>query len=348
IRARLGQVDLADQSAIGRVAMHAVEAGAAPAGGRPQVAVAIGPDTIRITGTHLYKDATVTQAPILDVEDADVGGRAGIDDIDQPLVGREAQPGRPVEVGGHHGRLAAARVEPVDIARQLEGRLVPFIVHQNAIARIGEPDRPVGVDYDIVRRVKALAVESIHQHRDPPVVLSARHPPRAVLATDQPPLVIAGVAIAVVGRRAEDRHRAGLLAPAQDAVVRDIREEQKAAIAEPDRPLGPARTGPQPLDCGAAEAVLVEARIDRFDRRIGVAHDRAILAPGLRARAWACHCYAPSLLGLTQLAFWRGRGGRWPPRTSFFYPPVAAKPPQVGRKRKGFFGGQSPPNLPTA
>src|SRR5262249_45432496 len=42
-------------------------------------------------------------------------------------------------------------------------------------------------------------------------------------------------------------------------------------------------------------------------------------------------------------------GAREPlaPRTFFFYPPVAAKPPQVGRKRR-FFGGLCPPKLPIA
>src|SRR5262249_238581 len=43
-----------------------------------------------------------------------------------------------------------------------------------------------------------------------------------------------------------------------------------------------------------------------------------------------------------------GARGPQAPRTFFFHSPVAALPPQVSGKRKGFFGGRSPPNLPTA
>src|SRR6266508_3198046 len=44
---------------------------------------------------------------------------------------------------------------------------------------------------------------------------------------------------------------------------------------------------------GAAKAILLETRVDRLDRRVGVAHDAAILAPRQRARAEVCHRDAP-------------------------------------------------------
>src|SRR5262249_19571989 len=134
---------------------------------------------------------------------------------------------------------------------------------------------------------------AIDQHGDAPIVLGTRHAPRAVFATNQPPLPVASVPVAVVGWRAKDRHRAGLLAPAQDTIVRNVGEEQEATIAEPGRPLGPARAGPQPLDHGAANAIAFEAGIECFDGRVGIAHDGAVLAPRQRTWAEAGHTAAP-------------------------------------------------------
>jgi hypothetical protein len=106
------------------------------------------------------------------------------------------------------------------------------------------------MDDHVVGRVQAPARELVDQHGDMPVVLGARHAPRAVLARHQPPLPIAGVAIAVVGRRAKNADGAGFLAPAQHPVVRNVGKQQKATIAKPNRSLGPARASPQTLHDG--------------------------------------------------------------------------------------------------
>src|SRR3712207_8809284 len=50
--------------------------------------------------------------------------------------------------------------------RSLEGRFVPFIVQENAIAGVGKPDRAVGVDDHIVGRVEALAGKLVQQRSE--------------------------------------------------------------------------------------------------------------------------------------------------------------------------------------
>ena len=147
---------------------------------------------------------------------------------------------------------------------------------------------------DVVGRVQALAIEGIHQHSDAAIVLGARDAARAVFAGYQPSLAVARVAVAVVRRRAEGRDQPGFLAPAHHAVVRDVGKQEVAAIAKPHWPFRPARPRPQALDHGAADAIRVEARVERFDGRVGVAHNAAILAPGQRSGAFLCHSYAPS------------------------------------------------------
>jgi len=63
---------------------------------------------------------------------------------------------------------------------------------------IGEPDRVVGLDGHVVRRIEALALEAVHQHGDRPVVFGARDTARLVLAADEAALAVARVAIGVI------------------------------------------------------------------------------------------------------------------------------------------------------
>ena len=122
------------------------------------------------------------------------------------------------------------------------------------------------------------------------VVLGARHAPRAVLAAQQAALAVARVAVGEVGGLAERAHGAGLLVPAHHAVVGDVAPQQVAAVAEPHRALGPAEAGRQPLDRGAGDAVLREARIEDLDGRVGVAlgglpHGRSLRIAAPRRRS---------------------------------------------------------------
>src|SRR5580692_2744440 len=92
-----------------------------------------------------------------------------------------------------------------------------------------------------------------------------------MLATDKAPLTIARMAVRVVRRLAEGADVARRFVPAQDAVVRDIAPQQIAAVAEPDRPLRPARALIQTLDGSGSKDQRLEARIEHTDGRIGIA-----------------------------------------------------------------------------
>src|SRR6185312_6472490 len=103
--------------------------------------------------------------------------------------------------------------------------------------------------------------------------LGAAHLPSAMLAGDEAALAVAGVAVGVAGRLAEHADRSGLLFPFEDAIVGDVAPQQKAAIAEPHRPLAPAAPGIELLDRGVERrADLLEARVKSDHRGVRIWH----------------------------------------------------------------------------
>ena len=99
---------------------------------------------------------------------------------------------------------------------------MPFVVRHDAVTRIGEPDGPVGMHCQVVRRVELLVLKTVHQHGDRAVVLRSRQPPRVVFAGEQPALAVPAVAVAVVRGAAEYADLSSLLAPSQNAVARNV------------------------------------------------------------------------------------------------------------------------------
>ena len=60
-----------------------------------------------------------------------------------------------------------------------------FIVHETAIAGVGEPDGAViGVDHAIIAGIEALALEAVGKHRDFAVGLVADHLRRVMTEAD--------------------------------------------------------------------------------------------------------------------------------------------------------------------
>ena len=144
-------------------------------------------------------------------------------------------------------------------APELAVGLVALVVGEDAVRRIGEPDRAIRPDDDVVRAVQALAVIAVGDDRDAAVVLGADHAPAAVLAADEPSLAIDGVAVGVAGRLAEDADRAAALVEPHHAVVGNVGEDEIAPAGEVCRPLGPASAGPQPLDVRRAVEAVAES-----------------------------------------------------------------------------------------
>src|SRR5262249_7877553 len=188
----LRQRDLADRLAIGVVHYHAVVL-LARARADPQIAVGITAEAIRdVAPFNGDGNAWVGKlGPVVDEIVAADHPRhyAIVGEIDFALVGRKAKPIRP-QITGNHGGAPGLGIEPVDVGRQLR-LLDPALVGiEVGGRRIGEPDRVVGLNPDVVWRIERLAIELVDQHRDAAVVFGARQPPRIVLASDEPALAV--------------------------------------------------------------------------------------------------------------------------------------------------------------
>jgi hypothetical protein len=94
-------------------------------------------------------------------------GEAGIADIELLLVRREAKAVRLHEVIDHHLDVAGFRVDPVDVLLVLLGVGLDALVEAaDAVGRVAEPDRAVGRDDRVVRRVQLLAIVLVGDDRD--------------------------------------------------------------------------------------------------------------------------------------------------------------------------------------
>src|SRR6266566_4575475 len=161
-----------------------------------------------------------------------------------------------------------------------------LVIAADSEGRVGEPYRSVGFDDDIVGRVERLVLEAVADHRDRAVMLGPGDLPCEVLASNQPPLAVARIAVGVVGGLAEDADLAGFLVPFEDAVVRDVAPQETPHIADPDRALAPAAAGVKPLDPGIhRRPQRLETRIEGDDCRIGI---------GLGGLPSGRHCRSPS------------------------------------------------------
>jgi hypothetical protein len=175
-------------------------------------------------------------------------------------VGRQLASARDEPAG-----LAEPRVDPARRIARAPRRVGLAFIELAAIGRVGEPDAAVGVRDSIVRRIEALAVEGVGDHRDRAVVLIADDASRQMLAGDLPALEIKSVAVAVVGRGAENADLSVVVEPAQLAIVRDVAPHDITTLAAPGRALCPQRTRPQALDRRVALHIFREQRIDDDD-----------------------------------------------------------------------------------
>src|SRR4029077_11649067 len=102
-----------------------------------------------------------------------------------------------------------------------------------------EPDSPIRMHRQIIRRVEFLVLETIHQHRDRAIVFGSRYPARIVLAGEQPAVSVPTPAVAVVRRATENADLSSLLQPSQHAIVGDAAEEKIPPLRKPYKPFRP-------------------------------------------------------------------------------------------------------------
>ena len=238
VRNRLRHEDFPEPPAIGGNAMHAV------ARRGPEIAVLVHAHAVRATGRNGMENVAARQAPVgRHVEGADVArivrvDAPGIGDVEARFIRTEGKAVRAVEIGQHGADMARMRIDAVDIAGQRLLAARALVIRSDAVVRIGEPDRTVRGDDDVVGRVQRLAIVTVGDHGDGAIVLRTRDAARAVFAGHEAAFPVARVAVGKIRRLAECRD-AERGAPAQHAVVGNVGEQQAIVIAEPDRPLGP-------------------------------------------------------------------------------------------------------------
>src|SRR5208283_1238011 len=188
--------------------------------------------------SHIDKHATALEASaIFDIVNANrmrIAGMfwgTGVDDVEFFLVGRETNAIGLIHVGGNNSDLACVGIEPVDIGGQFEVSFVAFVIGHDAVAGIGEPDGAVGMDGEVVRGVELLVLKLVHEHGNGAIVFGASKAPGVMFAGEKASLAVTKVAIAIVGRAAENADLAGILEPTQHAIVGDVAEEEVAAVA---------------------------------------------------------------------------------------------------------------------
>ncbi|GAA4168289.1 hypothetical protein GCM10023069_23730 [Shinella granuli] len=171
---------------------------------------------------------------------------ARIGNVKPRLVRTEGKAVRALEIGEHRPDLPRKRIDPVDIAGQLLLGARALVVGGDAVMRIGEPHGTVRGDDDIVRRVQPFSLVAVGDDGDRAVMLGTGDAARAVLAGDEPAFPVTRVAVGEIGGLAERAHTERR-APAQDAVVGNVGEQQAIMIAEPDRALDPVEPAGQRL-----------------------------------------------------------------------------------------------------
>ena len=93
--------------------------------------------------------------------------------------------------------MAAVRIPSIDVAAaDFAGAALAFIIHDDAVVRVGEPDRPVGADHQVIRGIQPPSIMRVGDHTDGPVMFGAGHAAGQMLAGQQPPGAVIGVSVA--------------------------------------------------------------------------------------------------------------------------------------------------------
>src|ERR1700736_2304997 len=251
-------VDFAEQIAVRSVAAHAVLVRIAPTHGAPNTPGGVTAYPVGNAGLgHVRKDFVVPHLSHLNiqVEHADMRRvirpvrESGIDDIELLLVRREGNAVGLHEVIDDNPDVTGFRVDPVDVVLfLLRLGFDALIIAADAVDGIGEPDRTVGSDNRVVRRVQLLAVVLVGADGDRAVEFGPGDPSAAMFASDQASFPINGVAVRVHRRLAVYAQMTVILREAHDAVVGNVAEQHVAAGREVDRALGPAHPGRDALN----------------------------------------------------------------------------------------------------
>src|SRR5258705_7200798 len=169
---------------------------------------------------------------------------AGIADIELLLVRREAKAVGLQEVIDDNLDITGFRIHPVDVLLFLLGLgFDALVIAADTVGWVAEPDRTVGRDNHVIRRVQLLAIVLVGDDRDRAVEFGPGDPSAAVFASDQASLPIDGVTIRVHRRMAVYADVTVILQETHDAIVGNVAEQYVAASREINWAFGPAEPG---------------------------------------------------------------------------------------------------------
>ena len=236
------------------------------AGRGQHAAVHVDPEPVGDTGRDLREQRGFASCRRRDVVGADVvvpgptvpeAGR-GVRD-----VGGRTRPARRRGRSALRPRLCdldrpgGSRVEPEDAVRRIRGRRGGLRQADNSVGRVAEPDRAVGLDHHIVRRVEPPPSSC---RRPSPRRRSGRSADRRCPAR-RPPRGPAGPGRGRSGTRRPSRgdpvHRRR---PAQEPVAGDVAPDHGVVVWQVDRALRPHRPRHQPLEPRRSWHEVVEAQ----------------------------------------------------------------------------------------
>src|SRR6267154_3717651 len=188
-------VDLAEQIAVSSVTAHAVLVGIAPTHGAPETPGGVTAQPVGNAGLGYFrKDFAVRHLSgrHIQVEHADMRRvvrpvrEAGVADIELLLVRREAKAVGLHEVIDDNLDVTRFRIHPIDVVLfLLRFGLDALIIAADAVDRIREPDRTIGSDDRVVRRVQLLAIVLVGDDGDRAVKFGPGDTSAAVFASDQ-------------------------------------------------------------------------------------------------------------------------------------------------------------------
>ena len=195
---------------------------------------------------------------------AERGRRIG--HVEQRFVRRE---GKPVGLDGQVGD----RLDPATSGIEAKYVAVPdlglaamtFLGNDEAVRRVGEPDRAVRLHHDVVRRVEALALPAVDD--DGAVVAAdagAEDGAEPVRAVQERAVAIPRVTVGELGIVEEHVH-AIARGPAQHAIVRDVAPQHAVVLGDPHRAFAPDGAGAKALERRRAAHDRGEAIVEYLD-----------------------------------------------------------------------------------
>ena len=102
------------------------------------------------------------------------------------------------------------------------------MVRQDAVWRIGKPDRPIRFHYHVIRRVQALTFEAVDQRGHRTIEFAPQNRPRTVGTVNNPTLPVVGVTVREIARRHPLTD--ATVAPPKDAIVRNVTPNDRAIV----------------------------------------------------------------------------------------------------------------------